>query len=246
MKLNIQDVQFTDQTSSPSMDQPTAVDSDAHLEFSAGRYEDQPIDLEGFNEYGVRENRDENDDLRSVDVVYEAMEPGDPDDRNGVRITEEFLREVASKDYTGQEPYMLGHSDQPLDEVGKIRKVWFSEEVGKLMLMNRVFNTGAPTHEEVVKRLTYDPPTMTDGSVGLGNQYEAVINERGEPELVDGTIREFSTVPFPGGYDNGGLGLPNAAFAEQLMEGAEVDDGENEEESPENSAFSVTKETISF
>ena len=148
---------------------------------------------------------------------------------------------------------MLGHSDQPLDEVGKMKRVWFNDVSEKLMIMNRVFNTGASTHDEVIKRLTNNPPTMTDGSVGFGNQYEAIQNENKEPELIDGRIREFSTVPFPGGYDEGGLGLPNAAFAEAVTEAIEFDDTAQDEEpgdgdAVENSAFdeAVSTETISF
>jgi hypothetical protein len=142
---------------------------------------------------------------------------------------------------------MLGHSDQPLDEVGKMREVWFSESVGKLMVMNRVFNTGAQTHDEVISRLTHTPPTLTEGSAGFGDNYEAVVNASGEPELVDGKLREFSSVPFPGGYDEGGVGLPATAFAESVLDKAEAtfDDGANDSMSPENSASAVT-ETISF
>ncbi|AAO61390.1 prohead protease Pro [Halophage HF1] len=254
MSLNLKETEFSASTDSPpDDDSPKPVSTDAHLEFTAGRHYPESVDLDGFNEYGVRENRAEDGELVSVDVVYEAMEPGPPEDRNGVRITDTFLRKVAEKNYSGQEPYMLGHSDRPLDEIGKVQKVWFEESVEKLMLMNRVFNTGAPTHDEVVKRLTYTPPTMTDGSVGFGNQYEAVVNDDGEPELIDGQIREFSTVPFPGGYDEGGLGLPSAAFAESIMEqvNAAVDDEDEANpldvgESSENSAFSVRTETISF
>lgn len=224
MNLNINEVEFSSTDSQPEDDSGgvTPVDmGDDSLSFTAGRSFPESADLDGFSEHGVRENRNEGGDLESVDVVYEAMEPGPPEDRNGVRITEEFLRSVAEKNYSQQEPYMLGHSDRPLDEVGKMRDVWFSETAGKLMVMNRVFNTGAQTHDEVISRLTHEPPTMTDGSVGFGNNYEAVVNENEEPELIDGQIREFSTVPFPGGYDDGGVGLPSTAFAEKVMEKAD-------------------------
>lgn len=248
MSLNINEVEFSSTDDSSDEDDVTPVEMDDRLEFSAGRAVPESKDLDGFSDHGVRENRDDDGNLDSVDVVYEAMEPGPPEDRNGIRVTEDFLREVASKDYNQQEPYMLGHSDKPLDEVGKMRDVWFSDTAGKLMVMNRVFNTGANTHDEVISRLTHNPPTMTDGSVGFGNNYEAVVNASEEPELIDGRIREFSTVPFPGGYDDGGVGLPTTAFAEQVLEqaeGGEFDDGANAESSPENSA-SVVTETISF
>jgi hypothetical protein len=200
-------------------DKPLNVSED--LDFRAGFGTPLDVDLDGFNEYGVRENRSDEGDLEYVDVVYEAMQPGPPENRNGVRITSEFLQRVASKEYEDSTPYMLGHSEQPLDEIGKLQRVWFDQSVGKLMVMNRVFNTGAATHDEVVNRLTFEPPTMTDGSIGFGNQYEAVENEAGEPELIDGEIREFSTTPFPGGYDDGGLGVPNSAFAEAAAEAAD-------------------------
>ncbi len=246
MTVNIKEVEFSSNDSPSDSDGVTPVDMDDRLEFTAGRNFPDSIDLDGFNDHGVRENRDDEGNLESVDVVYEAMEPGAPEDRNGVRVTEDFLREVADKDYSGQEPYMLGHSEKPLDEVGKMKEVWFSDSVEKLMVMNRVFNTGAATHDEVINRLTHTPPTMTDGSVGFGNNYEAVVNASGEPELIDGRIREFSTVPFPGGYDEGGVGLPATAFAEKVLDkaGGDFDDGDVED-TPENFATAVT-ETISF
>lgn len=233
MSLNIHEtaVEFSsDEVETEKTSEVTPVDmGDDQLSFTAGRSFPDSLSLDGFNDHGVRENRDDDGNLQSVDVVYEAMEPGPPEDRNGVRITEEFLRTVAGKEYDRTEPYMLGHSDKPLDEVGKVQEVWFSEKAGKLMLMNRVFNTGANTHDEVISRLTHNPPTMTDGSVGLGNNYEAVVNSDEEPELIDGRIREFSTVPFPGGYDNGGVGLPSASFAEKVLEMAENSEANQEE-----------------
>ncbi len=249
MNLDITEVKFssTDSTPDEESDDVTTVEMDDQLEFTAGRHFPDSIDLDGFNEHGVRENRTDEGDLDSVDVVYEAMEPGPPEDRNGIRITEEFLRSVADKEYSQQEPYMLGHSEKPLDEVGKMREVWFSETAGKLMVMNRVFNTGAQTHDEVISRLTHSPPTMTDGSVGFGKNYEAIVNASDEPELVDGKIREFSTVPFPGGYEEGGVGLPTTAFAEKVLDkvGENFDDGDDVDDTPENFATAVT-ETISL
>ena len=238
---------FEDTDEDADSDGVQPVEMDDGLEFSASRTSEDTPDLDGFNEHGVREIRDdETGDLEAVDVLYEAMQPGPPEERNGVRITEEFLENIASKEYDGSDPYMLGHSDKPLDEIGKVKSVWFSDSAKKLMVMNRVFNTGAQTHDEVISRLTHKPPTMTDGSVGLGNNYEAVVNARDEPELVDGRIREFSTVPFPGGYSEGGVGLPSAAFAESVLEKADgnFDDGDVEE-TPENSVSAVTN-TITF
>lgn len=248
MTLNLTEVEFAASNDDPQGDSDSSppLNVEEQLEFSAGFGTPLDLDLDGFNDHGVRKNETDDEELESVDVVYEAMEPGDPEDRNGVRITREFLESVAERDYSGK-PYMLGHSNQPLDEVGKIQRVWFDDQAEKLMIMNRVFNTGAQTHDEVISRLTHEPPTMTDGSVGFGDQYEAVVNDDGEPELVDGEIREFSTTPFPGGYDDGGLGLPNAAFADAVTDAVEFDDA-GQEESAENPAFSdaVSTETISF
>jgi len=159
-----------------------------------------------FDEYGIRKNKDEEGDLKSVDAVFEAMEPGEPENRNGVRITKQFLQEVASKDYSKSEPpFMLDHSSDTLSKVGYVKEVWFSDVKEKLMLMARVFNTGSDTHDEVINRLTFKPPTITDGSVGFKNSYESTENSDGEIELTDGKIREFSTTPFPAGYESGGL-----------------------------------------
>lgn len=192
---------------------------DEQLAFSASFGAPDPEALaDGFNQYGVRKNFDEDENLRSVDVNYEAMEPGEPEDRNGVRITEDFLREVASKEYNGEEPAMMDHTRKTLAKIGNVQDVWFSEEAGKLMVQSRIPNTGAQTHDEMIKRFTYEPPTVTNGSIGFGDSYEAIRNEDGEPELVDGRLQEFSTTPFPGGYDEGGL---RAAFAEQAVEAAE-------------------------
>jgi len=196
------------------------------LSFSASFGNPEPDALaDGFNQYGVRENRNEDGELRSVDVNYEAMEPGEPENRNGVRITEEFLRAVGEKDYDGSQPFMMDHQRTTLSKAGNVRKVWFSEEAGKLMVQSRVPNTGSQTHDELIKRFTYEPPTVTNGSAGFGDSYEAIRNDDGEPELVDGKLQEFSTTPFPGGYDDGGL---RAAFAESAVEAAESIEFENQ------------------
>lgn len=246
MDINLNEVVFSvDSTESADDEEPDAdvefrhLDVSEHLVFtSVGLERDTGID--GFDENGVRVNEADGE-VASVDVVYDAMEPGAPDERNGVRVTSEFLQTVAEKDYDGV-PFMLGHSDQPLDEIGKVQKVWYANQAEKLRVMARVFNTGAKTHDEVISRFTHDPPTMTDGSVGFGDQYEAAMNAADEPELIDGTIREFSTTPFPGGYEDGGLGV-SAAFAEAIDE-AEFDDV-GQGDTTENSAI-VSEETLSI
>ena len=91
---------------------------DADLEFAASTPDDsQSLDFDseefrqyagtGFNEHGVRTNTDEDGNIESVDVVYEAMEPGPPERRNGVRVTENFLRNLSDKDYTQKPPHLL-------------------------------------------------------------------------------------------------------------------------------------------
>lgn len=236
----------------------TELNVDADLEFAAKAPDGVDFSHEeftqrlgtGWNEYGVRTNYDQSDDLRSVDVIFGAMEPGPPERRNGVRITEDFLRSVASKDYSDEPPHLKDHkSRDTFADLGTVREVWFSERLSKLMLMVRVPNTGAPTHTEAVSRYTFEPPAIRNGSVGFGRQYTAEVNDDGEPELVDGKLREFSTVNFPGGYDDGGVA---AAFAEEAVEAAdavEVDDAPNGDDGAENSAaesFSVDTETITF
>jgi len=158
-----------------------------------------------FNQYGIRKNTNDEGDLVSVDAVYEAMEPGPPEDRNGARITSEFLKKLAEKDYSNNPPYMMDHTKKTLSQIGFVKDVWFNENTETLMVMARAYNTGSQTHDEVINRLTFEPPTVTDGSVGLDDSYEYEKNDDGEIELTDARIREFSTTPFPGGYDEGGL-----------------------------------------
>ncbi|AGC34279.1 prohead protease [Halorubrum virus HRTV-11] len=209
---------------------------DAELEFAAEAAGSESLDFDseefrqhagtGFNEYGVRENYDSEGNIESVDVVFEAMEPGPPERRNGVRITDEFLRRVGGKDYTQEPPHLLDHrASETFANIGHVREVWFSEQAEKLALMVRVPNTGGPTHSEAIARYTYQPPAIRNGSVGFGKDYKAVRNDDGEPELVDGQLREFSTVNFPGGYDNGGVA---AAFAEAATDAVSEFEGHDE------------------
>jgi hypothetical protein len=194
----------------------------------------------GFNEYGVRENTDADGNITSIDVLYEAMEPGPPERRNGVRITPEFLRRVGEKDYDPL-PFMKDHERASSQKIGDVRRAFYSEHVSKLMLMNRIPNTGAPAHDEAIARYTHDPPSWRDGSVGFGRDYEAVENDAGEPELRDATLREFSATPFPGGYDDGGL---KAAFADKAQAAVSVNDSGSSDENP--AAFITTTQTITF
>jgi len=179
-------------------------DDPIQIGFSASPVKDSFID--GFNEFGVRRNfSDDGETITSVDAIYEAMAPGAPENRNGFRITEEFLRTLANKDYSNNPPYMMDHSEDTLSQIGFVKDVWFDETKGKLMLLARAYNTGSTIHNEIVNRLTHEPPATPDGSVGLNESYKAIRNDDDEVEIVDARIEEFSTTPFPGGYDEGGL-----------------------------------------
>lgn len=220
---------------------------DEDLDFSHSEFEER-IGT-GFNEHGVRENYDNDGNLESVDVIFEAMEPGPPERRNGVRITEDFLDKVASKEYDNP-PHLKDHEDKnSWAKIGDVQTAWYSERLDKFMLMTRTPNIeGSQNHQEAVARYTHDPPAIRDGSLGFGQNYEAAINEDGEPEMQDGKFREFSTVNFAGGYDEGGV---NAAFAEAVEDAeAEFDDpADDDDKSGENSAtddFAVNTETIQF
>jgi hypothetical protein len=221
---------------------------DGDIDFSHSEFEERVGT--GFNEHGVRKNHDDEGNLESVDVMFQAMEPGPPEDRNGVRITEEFLDKVAGKDYQSRPPHLKDHEDKDSwARIGEVRTAWFSDRLNKLMLMTRTPNIeGSQNHQEAVARYTHEPPAIRDGSLGFGSNYTAVRNEDGEPEMRDGKFREFSTVNFPGGYDEGGV---NTAFAEAIEE-AEVefdDPADDDSESGENSAtedFAVETETIQF
>jgi hypothetical protein len=217
---------------------------DGDIDFSHSEFEERVGT--GFSDHGVRKNTDEEGNVESVDVIYEAMEPGPPERRNGVRITEEFLKDVADKDYTPNPPHLKDHNDKDtFSRIGEVRDVWFSERLDKLMLMTRTPNIeGSRNHQEAVARYTHDPPAIRDGSLGFGSNYEAVRNSDGEPEMKSGKFREFSTVNFPGGYDEGGV---NTAFAEAIEDSETKfdDSAEEDDKSDENLAteFAVKSET---
>jgi hypothetical protein len=230
----------------------TEIKVGADLSFAAHPAESDELDFNefadrvgtGFNEYGVRENYDDEGNLESVDVIFEAMEPGPPGRRNGVRVTDDFLQSVASKDYDRNPPHLKDHDTKDtFARIGEVRDAWFSERHEKLILMTRTPNVqGSQNHQEAIARYTHNPPEIRDGSLGFGQQYEAVRNDDGEPELVDGQFREFSTVNFPGGYDEGGITAAFAEAAEQAV--AEVDDSEDSDENP--AAFAIHTETTTY
>jgi hypothetical protein len=219
-----------------------ALNIDEELTFHASR-PDENMDFEqfedriglGFNDHGVRKNQTSSGELESVDVVFQAMEPGPPERRNGVRITDDFLDKVAAKDYSPNPPHLKDHqAEDTFARIGEVRDAWFSDAVGKLMVMTRTPNIeGSSNHQEAIARYTHNPPEIRDGSLGFGKNYEAAMNDDGEPEMKDGKFREFSTVNFPGGYDEGGV---NTAFADAIGNSPEFSKhGESESYSYEHS-----------
>lgn len=214
---------------------------DAEFQFSSDfGTPDSSVLAEGFNSYGVRENRNEEGELESVDVMYRAMEPGPPDERKGVRITEDFLRNVASKEYNNP-PFMLDHQKNTLDKLGRVREVTYQN--GALYVMNRVPNTGSSVKDDAIADFTHEPPAIEDGSVGFGDTYEIERNAAGEPEMVDGRLNEFSSTPFPGGYEDGGV-QATASFSDAVEE--EFGDFDDEPDGSEDtrSALTFKKETF--
>lgn len=158
---------------------------------------------EGFNKHGVRERDD-----GSIDVIFEAMEPGVRHEGTPfeVEITSEYLQQVAAKDYGERLPMQMNHSWDQADNVGWIYgdRVQFSD--GKLRLMGHVPNTGSSVRSDVIADFTHDPPAITDGSVGFDpTSLTATEDGSGPPKFTDGRLQEFSLTPFPAGYDDGGL-----------------------------------------
>jgi hypothetical protein len=160
----------------------------------------------GFNRFGVKTYDD-----GSIDVIFKAMEPGV---RKGIRVTETFLRRIADN-FTTPVPLMLDHSGEQLKQVGQVRAMKFAD--GFLRLMAHVPNTGNSVKADVIADLSYEPPAITDGSVGLSPNTTLSKNDDNELEFTDGSLIEFSLTPFPGGYDDGGLSPQFAATVEQKL-----------------------------
>lgn len=156
-------------------------------------------DADGFNEYGVREHDD-----GSIDVVFNAMEPGLRRGSLGfdIRVTDDFIRRVAAK-FSDPIPLQLDHSRSQMANVGTVQEVRFADPF--LRLRAHVPNTGSRIRTDVISDFTHEPPAITDGSAGFGDTFELERNDDGELEFVDATLVEFSLTPFPAGYDNGGL-----------------------------------------
>ena len=167
---------------------------------------------DGYNQYGVRENyADDGEELESIDVIFEAMEPGV---RKGVEITPGFLQYVADTGSTG--PAMLDHSKSQLSKVGRVTETKFSDNF--LRLKVNIPNTGNSVKSDVIADFTHEPPDITDGSIG----FDRDTVEFSDPESDDAHARfdkaemkEFSFTPFPAGYDDGGL---SPQFSEMVDE----------------------------
>lgn len=162
---------------------------------------------DGFNRFGVRENED-----GSVDARFSVMEPGV---RKGVEITPEFLRNVASYDYS-KIPLQLDHSESQRANVGFVRpdKVKFD---GSLRAEVHIPNTGSSIRDDVIADFTHEPPQIKDISVGFDPRSVEVEPGDETARFVDGRFREFSLTPFPAGYDNGGLTPEFSAAVEQAV-----------------------------
>lgn len=218
-------------------DQEIRGDDIGDLNFSVDISSPDPEALkEGFNRHGVKDTEDR------VEFVFEAMQPGM---RNGVKITEDFLQQVA-ENHENEAPLQLNHDRSMQANVGRVEDVWFSD--GALRLRGYVPKTGADTHEEFVNRLTYDPPQAQNGSVGFGMQYEMTRDDDGNPMLADGTMQEFSFTPFPGGYDEDTGGLKaqfEQAYQQYKDEGTPDDDAsEGTVSGAESADFSLVTETL--
>lgn len=187
---------------------------------------------EGFNQYGVRETDDR------VEFIFEAMQTGM---RNGVKITEDFLKTVASN-FENEAPVQIDHDRSMESNVGRVTEMWFSD--GALRLRGYVPKTGANTHQEFIQRFTFSPPQVQNGSVGFGMQYELSEDDDGNPMLVNGTMQEFSLLPFPGGYDESTGGL-KAQFEQAYQQYQDEADG-TDDDTPEDDVSGVESFAVRF
>lgn len=184
---------------------------------------------DGFNEYGVRENYD-GDELESIDVIYDAMEPGV---RKGVEITPEFLRTVAEN--SESVPIQYDHSHSQRMNVGYLNEMKFAEDAQKLRKIFNIPNTGSQIRTDTIADFTHSTgPQIRDGSVGFDPrslEFAEPDSDEAKAQFTDGKIIEFSLTPFPAGYDNGGI-TPRfsqavESFAEEEAE-SESDSGKSQ------------------
>lgn len=161
---------------------------------------------DGFDEYGIRRNyEDDGETVESIDVIYNAMEPGI---RKDVEVTPEFLRSVAENAPTDI-PIQYDHSHSQRANVGYLNDIKYSESDEFLKTMFNIPNTGSQIRSDTIADFTHSTgPQIQDGSVG----FDPRSLEFAEPGAEEAAARfesakliEFSLTPFPAGYDNGGI-----------------------------------------
>ena len=186
-------------------------------------------DLEGFNECGVRENYDDEDNLESIDVIFDAMKAGI---RKDVEVTPEFLQRIADK-YSTPVPAMLDHSGDQLKQVGTVTAAKFAEFADTLRLMLNIPNTGNSVKADVIADFTHSTgPQITDGSVGY-NPKTLTFSEPESDDAIarfeDGELIEFSLTPFPAGYDDGGLSPVFSEAVDSFVDSVDSEKGQHGE-----------------
>lgn len=196
---------------------------------------------DGYNEFGVKEVHNDDGDLDRVEFIFEAMQPGAPEERNGFDIGPEFLQNVAGHDYSAEIPFQMSHDKDQRSNAGYVDKVWFSDDA--LRLHGYVPNTGNQLRADIISDLTHNPPALRDGSVGFGMSFDYEISDDGTVVPTDGVLQEFSATPFPGGYDDGGL---KAQFVAAAQEAGTFDDESSDVSGSESSQSRLTSETVTF
>ena len=180
---------------------------------------------EGFNIHGVRENYVD-DELESIDVIFNAMEPGI---RKGVEITPEFLDGMAQNAHSGL-PVQYDHSHSQRANVGTLKETKFSENFFKVML--NIPNTGSSIRTDTIADFTHTSgPQITDGSIGLNPasiEFEESDSNDADVKFVDAELIEFSLTPFPGGYDNGGIANSFSEKVRDFVESTESEESQIE------------------
>lgn len=176
---------------------------------------------DGFNEFGVRENYD-GDELESIDVIFDAMEPGI---WKGIEITPEFLRTLDSNTAEGM-PVQYDHSHSQRANVGTITQSKFN---GTYKLILNVPNTGSQIRNDTIADFTHSTgPKITDGSIGLDPrslEFSESEDDDAKAKFEYADPIEFSLTPFPAGYENGGV---TAEFSEAVDSFVESEEAESQ------------------
>lgn len=161
---------------------------------------------DGFDQYGIRRNyEDDGETLESIDVIYNAMEPGV---RKGVEIAPEFLQSVADDASEGI-PIQYDHSHSQRANVGYLKDVKYSEQSEFLKTMFNIPNTGSQIRSDTIADFTHSTgPQIQDGSVGFNPrtlEFTQPEADGADARFQSAELIEFSLTPFPAGYDNGGI-----------------------------------------